>query len=204
MINSVERLVSLADDMELIRPGKDGLKIFFIVSCIDTLYKVSASDIDANYKRVIDFFVNQICEEDKKLLSRHFWRSMADERCTKPKQRLYDEIDKSMETFARLVYHFRNLTVHEGEYWKFSFNNAGFDLIFPIHICESNKEYNEWKKAMKDIQGPDDYKTDEILKKYDRCYEYDLSYSVFRDVCVRGFIEMIVRYINGHVAKRTC
>lgn len=41
MLNTVNRLVSVASDMEKIRPGKDIFKIIFLVTCVETLQQLS-------------------------------------------------------------------------------------------------------------------------------------------------------------------
>ena len=44
MLNCVERMVSAARDMEQIRQVKDAFKIVFLVTCVETLQKLSGKD----------------------------------------------------------------------------------------------------------------------------------------------------------------
>lgn len=46
MINNTMRLATLANDIEIIRPGKDALKITYLVTCIETLYKIAGKITD--------------------------------------------------------------------------------------------------------------------------------------------------------------
>lgn len=71
MMNTVQRLFSLSDDMESVRPQKSALKIFFIVVCIESLYfNANLNNGLKKYEIIIDFFEKFILEVYSKGRSR--------------------------------------------------------------------------------------------------------------------------------------
>lgn len=59
MINSIERLITIADDMEIIRKGKHNLKIFYFVVCIETLYVLAGVELNKGMM-VKDFLITTL------------------------------------------------------------------------------------------------------------------------------------------------
>ena len=57
IINQIERFVQIANDIEIIRPGNDSLRIVFLQTCIEAIYKLS-EDNGGKYKikYIIKFF----------------------------------------------------------------------------------------------------------------------------------------------------
>ena len=165
MINYVERLVTLSDDIEKIRPGKDSLKIFFMVVCIESLYKLSDIKLFPNRKRdpknevIIDFFQSYLSEADKQYILENF--------------RHETELI-TIESFALMIYQIRNNFTHEGIYWKFLFS--------PNHLSFETEIYTRIRKD------------DKREAKYK--FDISLSYSDFREMCIKGYINFIKQYFK--------
>ena len=88
MLNTVERLVSAAHDMDQIRRGKDVFKVIFLVTCEETLEELSGrrrelkKELSASgqsnrvekYKMWKDFWIRNALCEDKQTIRRKFSR----------------------------------------------------------------------------------------------------------------------------------
>ncbi|OMF00883.1 hypothetical protein [Paenibacillus sp. FSL H7-0331] len=191
MINSVERLVSLADDMDVIRKGKHSLKIFYFVVCIETLY--SLADIEMNSKSmiIIDFFNTYIEEADAQFIIDNIRRSLGDDRYKfnetvgEYKQTNNDRwnTEINMEIFARVINELRNIFAHEGDYWGFHFTDSDTAMLNTITVAENQREVK--------------LKRDGKLNGLRRVYEVKLTYEQFKAICVRGFLNFINTYFKS-------
>lgn len=143
MLNTTMRLVSVANDIEQIRQGKDVFKIVFLVSCIETLQKLKGVKISKS-KMVKDFFTNFISSNDKKVLLSKCRLSLANDSLIE--SQINQQI--SIEKFSNLINEIRNCAVHEGEYWDFTFKTQADDywLMFSIGklMYETKLEYREF------------------------------------------------------------
>lgn len=155
MLNSVERLITLADDTEIIRPGKHSLKIFFFVVCIGSLYTLAEIDMN-NTMMVIDFFDKYLSKSDRVLIENSFQRNLADEKFNAYQKngeteeqyelRMSTVIDRSFSTqvsieiFARVINEFRNSFAHEGDYWGFHFADGDHGVMNKVVVAENHDE----------------------------------------------------------------
>lgn len=182
MINNTMRLATLANDIEIIRPGKDALKITYLVTCIETLYKIAGKITDRAGKKlnktttVIDFFNSYISDEDKSVILNKVKRSYADDY-----YEIKEQFDRniSIEIFARIINETRNVFVHEGDYWSISLSHMDCP---ELKIMNVEEEYREGKQ--------------------ERVYEYELKYEEFHHICVRAFINFIEQYINEVLSRK--
>jgi transcriptional regulator with XRE-family HTH domain len=155
MINNIERLITLADDIETIRPGKECLKLTFIVICIETLYTLKNIKLH-KVKMVVDFFNNYITVKEKELILNHVKRSFADSRFS-PGMEFQKDID--LEIFARIIYEIRSCFVHEGNYYDFHFAHNKVSMMNYVIVKEKENEPRE-----------------------ERVYDIGISYSEFRNI----------------------
>lgn len=167
MLNIVMRLVTLADDIVKIRPGKDSLRILFLIIAIETLEVIKGSD-KTKVVMVIDFFENNISGADKTRILENVKKSRGDKNY-KPG----DSLEITIEVFARIINAVRNMFVHEGDYWSFSFGDYKYPLLQSLKVEE------EWKG-----------------KKIERTYEINLRYRDFRNMMVIGYIDYINEFIG--------
>jgi len=161
MINNIQRLVTLSDDIEKIKNGRDCLRLFFLVVCIETLYKF-ANSTQKKLRMVIDFFQTYVAEDDKIFLLSNIRRDYDDCRY-KPGEPFDDNID--LEIFARIMYEVRSYFVHEGDYSSFHF--AHNDIPELNHISVKEKDGAQKEEMM---------------------YSVSLKYADFRKICVNGLI----------------
>ncbi|KUO71439.1 MAG: hypothetical protein APF81_09050 [Desulfosporosinus sp. BRH_c37] len=193
MINIVEWLVKLADDIEIIRKGKDGLKIFFLVVCIEALY-VLANPEDGQNKltMVIDFFENHISEEDREHIQKNIKRSLADARFNVFRQdhESHEELERrtgekidwsfntdvSIEIFAKMINEVRNMFAHEGNFWDFHFCDGDIPLMNFLTLAETREQFK-------------------LRQRQERIYTITLTYADFRRICVKGYMGFIRKYL---------
>jgi hypothetical protein len=176
MINSVQRLVTLADDMDKVRPQKPALKVFFLAVCIESLYVNAKFDKRfKKYEMIIDFFENYISQYDKDFIINRIRRSLADDKFV-PGKTFDSKI--TMEIFSRIINEVRNTFVHQGDYWSFN-------------LAQSNSDY----ALMQDIV----IEEEKSKGKYERIYEIRLDYDNFKAICIRGFINFIINYIINYI-----
>jgi hypothetical protein len=168
MINSIERLVSLSDDIEIIRKGRESLKVFFLVVCIETLYSLSfqyqKEKMGKNIKMkkmeiIIDFFHRFIRQNDKEIIINNIEAFFPTNSTTS------GIVDIDITRFALLINEVRNLFVHEGNYWDFSFCSDETPLVNSLKT-----------------------KIEKDGKAIDLGVVTSLRYSVFRKICVNGLI----------------
>lgn len=167
MINSVERLVTLSDDIERIRERRESLRVFFLVVYIEALYTLRCEFCDLIMKKpdmIIDFFTRFINENDKNLIEE---RIIVNEGTTR-------DLQIDMEKFALIINGIRNNFAHEGNYWLFSFANDDTPVM------------NVVKSSIKK-DGP----------KIEIEVSMGLKYSEFRRICVMGFINFIYDFFRS-------
>lgn len=199
MLNSIERLVTLADDTEIIRPGKHTLKIFYFVVCIETLYSLSGSNL-SKLGMVKDFFNSYILEQDKQLILNGFRRDLSDNRFNvhrQPEETFVEyearlngpTIDRTfntqvtMEVFASVINELRNCFAHEGDYWQFHFAESDHTVMNSLIVTENRVDFLQMKNGVDPAH-------------FRRVYSVDLSYEQFKGACVRGFIEVAKQHLS--------
>ena len=108
MMHQVQRLVTLADDIDKIRPGRAPMRVFFLMVCAENIAKMHAKyDEEGKSKfHAVKFFDDFCSGDDKNTLSKSIVKDKA----------LLDWKDVVM-----LLYAVRNAVVHEGNYWSFDF-----------------------------------------------------------------------------------
>ncbi|HZK54820.1 MAG TPA: hypothetical protein VFC84_11580 [Desulfosporosinus sp.] len=169
MINTVPRLISLANEMDIIKPGRRDLSIFFIITCIEALHSLQLIRMQKQEMVIIFFEKFLSLEDQKKIIDNVKILSVNRE------YKWFDSI--TMEQFALLLCAIRNNVAHEGIYWSFTFKGESEDAFKVVNSLKSkiikNQPYNEIS------------------------YEVGLSYSEFLLICMRGFINYINHYFNN-------
>jgi hypothetical protein len=120
MMHQVQRLISLSDDMQEIRPNDDPLKLLILIMCVENIAKLH-DGYTGQYKSrqyVIKFFNDFLADDDKDLLRNGFvnnndqWLGLL-----------------NFEHVIDMLYQIRCDVVHEGDYLGFSFYNGKTDML---------------------------------------------------------------------------
>lgn len=118
MMHQTQRLISLANDIDKIRPGRDSLRLLFLIICAEAVAKLYKNfQGEGKVKEHIYLFFEEFCTgEDKKKLNGAF--------------NMYP--NKRNRNFTRedavtCLYKIRCAVVHNGKYWDFQFNKPNLN-----------------------------------------------------------------------------
>lgn len=117
ILYQARRLVSLADDIVKIRPGRESLQLLFLLICAEHVAKLADGFEDEGKSQhyVIKFFENFASTDDKDLLDRSFTD--------------FDLHPLHWRRAIKTLYGVRCDVVHEGNYWDFTFRQATLDML---------------------------------------------------------------------------
>ncbi|ETT53910.1 hypothetical protein BSK66_12545 [Paenibacillus odorifer] len=164
-INNVQRLVALADEMILVKPGKWDLAIFFFLSCVESIYTLNRSRLKKQ-EMIIDFFEKYVTDEEQDSIAKSIM--IADESIP------YD-YKITRERFSLLLTSIRNQVAHEGVYWNLYFIQEESEERTPImnsFLAKSDKN----SPARKII------------------FTNKMKFSELRDIFIKGFIRFITQH----------
>ena len=184
IFNRIQQLVSIADDIDSIRPDRDPLRVLFLRSCIEAICILAGRPNDK-----ISFFCNYFSEVGKEYILTSFKLldiQLDNELDEFSEMKSENDIKKEMtlENFAELFRQIRNDVVHEGKYYEMQF----------------------WARD-KESDWLTNYKSNEdIFKIYKKgygtfiyCFETTMQYDKFRYY----FIEACIRYLDKYLEKLT-
>lgn len=143
MMNQIVRWVSLANDIEKIRPGKDALRIIFIRACIESLSGIASegkTEINKQNEQK-NFLANNLTDEDKNYISTSF-EITSKEKANGESEEIFR--CNEIEEFEALIYQVRNNAVHDGDYWStqvFAKNDARGEIYTWISSFYDDKEH---------------------------------------------------------------
>ncbi len=123
--------VSLADDIEIIRPKKDPLRIMFYRICLETLNKDSGSD----KKDFLDHFDSFFSETGKKYIEANYNFLEIDipeelEGLDRINFDTHSNYKMTCSDFLKMIRATRNCVVHEGDFWSTQFFAYDTDSIW--------------------------------------------------------------------------
>ena len=170
MLNCVERMVSAARDMEQIRRGKDVFKIVFLITCVETLQRLSGKD-ERKKEMLLDFFETYTSIDDKNYIKKRFAHD-DEERIDSKKQ------EDSFRQFIGVINEYRNCAAHEGDYWDYCFNNNLNKDEYPLLLIVKIDLVKYSRK-----------------NKKEHCFRTQISYHDFEDIFVRTCIAFIAQYV---------
>lgn len=186
ILNQIQRLISIADDIDIIRPQRDPLRIFFMRTCLEAIYKLTGK----SNKEAGKFFEEYLCEQGKKYILSSF--KLLD---VELKEELTDEkkiqfeykrtFDFELKHFAELFRSVRNNVAHEGNYYEMQFWARDNEYTW-LSSCESDEcvlDATLWKK-----------KEFGIVSFH---FETTMMYGKFRYYFVEGCIKFLNDYIRN-------
>ena len=180
MISQVERFVTLAEDIEKIRPARDGLRIVFIKACMESLVYLGNDDIKPFYSKLAACF----SEEGKNYILGHF-------RLTGFGKKYHDitywnSYDLTMDEFLRVIKAVRDRTVHDGIYWETQFFARDDDSIWVTTLITKEKVLSDYQYSKKE--------------SIEYTFETTLLFTRFKYYFVEACINYITKYVDD-IAK---
>ncbi len=117
MMHQAQRLISLADDIDNIRPHQYGLKLMFLIICAENIAKLfhKYNGDGESKKYVRKFFQEFTSEKDKATLENGFKR--------------HNSRNLTIDEIASDLYTVRCDVVHEGKYWEFQFKSKETPML---------------------------------------------------------------------------
>ena len=112
MIFQVQRFVTLANEIDKIRPARDGLRILFLKCCMESLATLSGIKNNVFSSE----FASSFSDKGKKYILSNFSLSYY---TYEIKGREHEEsYDLTMDDFLQIIKAMRNMVVHDGNYWE--------------------------------------------------------------------------------------
>lgn len=189
IMNHIQQLVSLADDIDIIRPQRDPLRIFFLRTCNEAIYKLYNEGVPAiNKKDKGNFFKEYLSEEEQNYILENFKFTEVDYHAQANFQsgKYIDNkagYSLTIADFALLFFKTRGMVVHEGDYWSIQYFSRDMDdTIWCTHVETDDK-------ILTCVEN-------EKNKKYTYHFQTTMSYERFRKYFVRGCLRMLDEYIS--------
>lgn len=185
IFNQIQQLISIADDIDIIRPKRDPLRILFMRSCLEAIYKLAG----LTNKEAGRFFEKYISEQGKEYILSSF--KLLDmelkEELTYEKKIQFEHkkaFNFELKHFAELFRAVRNNVAHEGNYYEMQFWARDSEHSW-LSSCESNEC----------VLGDSLWKKSEFGVVSFR-FETTMMYEKFRYYFVEGCIKFLNEYIR--------
>ena len=180
MLFQVQRFVSLATEIDNIRPARDGLRMLFLKCCMESLAKLSSKET----KEFYECFANCFSEDGKNYILNKFSLSFIE--CSKNGLTIHEGGNLNISDILSIIKAMRDMVVHEGNYWELQLFAHDKDSTWLTHI-ETNKQllskatYNNSSKQVVTYH-----------------FETTLQYEMF----VHYFVEACKNYIANYIEIR--
>lgn len=186
MMNQIQQFVSLSNDIDKIRPARDPLRVLFLRTCLEALYKLNQKS-SASKHDIKDFFKEYISKEGQKYILEHFqfsWLEPDYEMDEKAKM-LFDRHGRyslTIDDFAMIFYKIRGMVVHEGDYWSMQLFSRDDDSIWMVHLSTDEQMINCYQRQ----------KGKPVIYHF----QTTLNYEKFIFYFVKGCIQYLCEYIT--------
>ena len=180
MMNHIVWFVSLANDIDKIRPGRDPLRILFLRFCLESICKT----VGSNPRTFFDTFDSYFSEEGKQYILSHFVFSgiMVPEELNWMDRALFDTHEDYCLTcgdFLKIIRATRNMVAHDGDYWSMLFFARDADSKW-ITTMTTNEELITCQ-----LNG----------KELTYCFHTSMQYDRF----VYYFVEACLNYLKSYI-----
>ena len=179
----VQRFISLANDIDKIRPSRDPLRILFLKIGLDALCTLSG-----HTNKTKPLFYSKFCDcfsiEGKNYILNNFRLSYFEDECKGHSFEASHNIDLS--DFLNIIKTTRDMVAHDFNYWEMQFFAYDTDSTWLTSM-----------EAKDDILLSYNYQREQ-KKETTYHFETTLNYEKF----IYYFTEACVRFINEHMKKK--
>ena len=221
MLNTTQRLVSAAHDMDQIRRGKDVFKVIYLVTCAETLLILFDEKNRATSKRWLwlRFWKRNVSDEDKNAIRRKFSRDCLSEISEaelksqffeKGSQELYDTVIKIKRVREKAEGETKTKKAEPELEWKD--HSDAFELFLNVMNEVRNSAIHDgayWEHYFNNHgDEPLQFQLKINLRRYEgdgkRLHTFitELSYQEFEDIFVRTSIQLIRNYVAQHTNQQ--
>ncbi len=183
MMNQIYNFITLANDIEKIRPARDSLKIMFLKTCLESLAKLSDRKGKDKAKFYTDF-ANYISDEGQNYIMKNFevfsFQDTYKGVVFEPSYQL------TVVDFFELIKVVRDKVVHDGNYWEVQFFARDQESTW-ISSIETEEKFLSYKFH------------DSTIQKREYHFQTRLNYEEF----VYYFVEGCINYVKNYLKERT-
>lgn len=185
MMNQIQQLVSIANDIDRIRPARDPLRMFFIKTCMEALCSLSKNKKENFYKEFPTF----MSTEGKDYILSHFSLSHFDEIYMGHPFQASHEL--TIDDFFSIIKVVRDIVAHEGNYWEMQFFTHSTDDATWLSSLETDKKILKSYKYL-------------CERKLRRTYHFEttMQYERFRHYFLEACIGFLLAYISEKESKK--
>ena len=173
MLYQVQRFVSLANDIEKLRPGRDCLRMLFIKICLESLCSLSGY-IKNKIPVFYDVFIDCFSEAGKAYILDNFkLSSFDDEFCG----HIYEASHElTLIDFFEIIRFTRNMVVHQGIYWEMQFFAYDDDSTWLASIETTEKILKSYTYQSKNSRS--------VTYHFETTMKYEQFIFFFVEACV--------------------
>ena len=179
MLFQVQRFVTLATEIDKIRPARDGLRMLFLKCCMESLARLSQIEP----KVFFDTFATFFSKEGKKHILDNFSLSFIEH--SENGIEIDESFDLVIDDILWIIKAMRDMVVHDGNYWELQIFAYDNDSTWMTHIETKEPLLSKKTYANKSKQ----------LVTYH--FETTLQYETFKYY----FVEACINFINNYVEQ---
>ena len=178
MIFQVQRFVSLANEIDKIRPARDGLRVLFLKCCMESLATLSKKKNNVFSSE----FASSFSEEGKNYILSNFSLSYYSYELNGVEHE--ESYDLTMDDFLLIIKAMRNMVVHDGNYWEMQIFAYDTDSMWLTHLETDKKLLPE-----------------NIFDYKDKLTTYHFETTLQYDKFIYYFIEACIKFIYSYIDK---
>lgn len=180
MMNQIQQLVSIANDIDQIRPGRDPLRIFFIKTCLEALCALSGMKKPTFY----EIFPSYMSDEGKAYILENF--SLAGFEDVYMNHQYEARHELTIDDFFEIIKAVRDIVAHEGNYWEMQFFAHDSDSTWIASLETDRQILKSYEYQNK--------------KKMTRTYVFvtTMQYERF----IHYFVEASVNFLLGYIERK--
>lgn len=179
MLFQVQRFVTLATEIDKIRPARDGLRVLFFKCCMESLARLSEMEND----QFCENFATCFSSEGKKHILDNFTLSYIEDPSNKMLQ--FEKHKLVIDDILEIIRAMRNMVVHEGNYWELQLFASDDDSTW-LTCLETDKR----------LLTKSTY-TNTTNHAVTYCFSTSLQYENFSHYFVEACITFINRYMES-------
>ncbi len=177
MIFQVQRFISLANEIDKIRPARDGLRVLFLKCCMESLATLSKKKNNVFSSE----FARSFSDEGKDYILSNFSLSYYSYDLNGVEHE--ESYELTIDDFLLIIKSMRDMVVHDGNYWEMQIFAHDTDSIWFTHLETDKKLLSE---------NTFDYKDKLTTYHFETTLQYDKFIYYFVEACVA----FIVNYIK--------
>ena len=183
MMNQIQHLVSIANDIDQIRPGRDPLRIFFIKTCLEALCALSGMEKPVFYES----FPSYMSDEGKAYILENFSLTGFEDVYMNHQYEVSHKLN--IDDFFEIIKAVRDIVAHDGNYWEMQFFAYDNDTTWMASLETDRQILKSYKYQNQ--------------QKMTRTYVFNttMQYERFKYYFVESCINFLLGYIERKEAE---